>query len=141
MALSAHPIDSESPDGVLSARGGPPVLAGRQGWDRDAGTGASDATEHSEQRQEMRPLLAVFRAIQAVRSTLTSLVDAFPPYLHIEGRLTAKEHRPSGAYYLLVDTEVVEVDWLTYETLVVGEPLRVRATRTHKAVNIDRLVP
>ena len=93
------------------------------------------------QRREMKPLVAIFRAVQGVRSALASLVDAFPPYLYIEGRLTAKERGPNGAHYLLVDTEVVEVDWLTYETLVVGEPLRVRATRTHKAVNIDRLVP
>ena len=108
--------------------------------DRDAGTGASDATEHSEQRQEMRPLLAVFRAIQAVRSTLTSLVDAFPPYLQIEGRLTAKEHRPRRI--LPAGRHRGGGGRLAHlRTLVVGEPLRVRATRTHKAVNIDRLVP
>ncbi len=89
----------------------------------------------------MRPIIGTFRAIQGARSALTSLIDVFPPYLYIEGRLTAKEHRRNGAYYLLVDAEVVEVDWLTYETLVVGEPLRIRATRTHKAVSIDRLVP
>ena len=89
----------------------------------------------------MRALGAVARPIQVAASALSSLVDAFPPYHYIEGRLAAKEHRPTGAYYLLVNAEVVEVDWLTYETLVVGEPLRVRATRTHKAVSIDRLVP
>ena len=89
----------------------------------------------------MKAVWAVARPIQVAASALSSLIDALPPYLYIEGRLAAKEHRPAGGYYLLVDTEVVEVDWLTYETLVVGEPLRVRATRTHKAVSIDRLVP
>ena len=89
----------------------------------------------------MRALGAVARPIQVAASALSSLVDAFPPYVYVEGRLAAKEHRPAGGYYLLVDAEVVEVDWLTYETLVVGEPLRVRATRSHKAVSIDRLVP
>ncbi len=69
------------------------------------------------------------------------MADAFPPYQYVEGRLTAKDQRPDGAYFLLVENEVVEVDWLTYETLAVGEPLRIRATRTGRAVSIDRLVP
>ena len=141
MALRTGQVDPESADSVLSVRGGPALLGGQRRWERDPGTGAPTEAENSARNGTMRALGTVARPIQAVASALSSLIDALPPYLYIEGRLAAKEHRPTGAYYLLVDTEVVEVDWLTYETLVVGEPLRVRATRTHKALSIDRLVP
>ena len=67
-------------------------------------------------------------------------LDAVPPYRLIEGRLTAKESN-DGAYYILVDSRMVEVDGLTYETLIEGEALRIRATRSFRAINIDRLVP
>ena len=80
----------------------------------------------------------LWRALKAVGRAVG---DAVPPYRRIEGRLVAKEPGPEGKHYILVDSEVVEVDWLTFETLEVGEPLRIRCTRDNKAINIDRLVP
>ena len=46
-----------------------------------------------------------------------------------------------SSYFLLVDGEIVEVDWLTFDTLMIGEALRIRSTRDNKAINIDRLLP
>ena len=77
---------------------------------------------------------------RAVSETLTAVLDPLPPYKWIEGRLDAKEQR-FGRYFLLVDREIVEVDWLTFDTLDEGEALKIRSTRSNKAISIDRLVP
>lgn len=79
--------------------------------------------------------------VRRLRSAAASLVDAMPPYRRVEGRLTAKEAGPDGAFYLLVDDEIVEVDRLTFDALMVGEALRILSTRANQAINIDRLVP
>ena len=70
-----------------------------------------------------------------------SWLEALPPYKKIEGRLDAKEMASDGTCLLLVDSQMVEVDSLTYDLLLEGEALRIRATRSYKAINIDRLVP
>ena len=77
---------------------------------------------------------------RVVSEALGALLDPLPPYKWIEGRLDAKEHR-FGRHFLLVDREIVEVDWLTFETLSEGEALKVRSTRSNRALSIDRLVP
>ena len=87
------------------------------------------------------PLELAMRLWRAVLVTINSAVDAVPPYRKIEGRLDAKEASHDGSYYLAVDTEIVEVDRLTFDTLMVGEALRIRCTRSMKAINIDRLIP
>ena len=69
------------------------------------------------------------------------MVDALPPYKRIEGILADKGTDPRGNHYLLVGTEIIGVDWLTFELLIIGEPLRIRATRANQAINIDRLSP
>jgi hypothetical protein len=66
---------------------------------------------------------------------------AVPPYRRFEGTLTSKEARPDGTYFILVADEIIQVDWLTYDMLMVGEAIRVRATRDNEAINIDRLMP
>ncbi len=81
------------------------------------------------------------RILTGIRARAASLIDAVPPYRRIEGRLTAKEATPDGLYFILVNDEMVEVDWLTFDTLMEGEALRVRSTRAYKAINIDRLSP
>ena len=60
-----------------------------------------------------------------------SIIDPLPPYKWIEGRLDAKEQR-FGRHFLLVDGEIVEVDWLTFETLAEGEALKIRSTRSNQ---------
>ena len=69
------------------------------------------------------------------------MVDALPPYKRIEGLLTDKGTDTRGNHYILVNEEIIGVDWLTYETLMLGEALRIRATRANQAINIDRLSP
>lgn len=75
-----------------------------------------------------------------VTRALAAVLDPLPPYKWIEGRIDAKEQR-FGRHYLLVGSEIVEVDWLTFDTLDEGEALKVRSTRSNKAISIDRLVP
>ena len=72
---------------------------------------------------------------------LWHLADAFPPYLVAEGPLETKETDDADRYYLSVASTRVEVDEVTFGTLVVGENLRVRYTRGHRAISIDRLMP
>ena len=69
------------------------------------------------------------------------MVDALPPYKRVEGLLADKGTDTRGNYYILVGTEIIDVDWLTFELLMIGEPLRIRATRANQAINIDRLSP
>ena len=76
-----------------------------------------------------------------VRNIVATVLYAIPPYKRIEGNLISKEARPDGTYFILVAEEIIEVDWLTYEMLMVGEALRIRATRDNEAINIDRLMP
>ncbi len=82
--------------------------------------------------------VAVMRRIGA---SAQSVVSAAPPYRRIEGSLVAKEAMANGRFFILVAAEIVEVDWLTYETLIEGEALRIRATRDNRALSIDRLLP
>lgn len=89
----------------------------------------------------MSPSAIAKRLRQALKSMLGALLAALPPYRRIEGALVAKEAREDGSYFLLVDGEIVEVDWLTFDTLMIGEALRIRSTRDNKAINIDRLLP
>ena len=76
-----------------------------------------------------------------IRHITAWVLYAVPPYRRFEGNLTSKEARPDGTYFILVADEIIQVDWLTYEMLMVGEALRVRATRDNEAINIDRLMP
>ena len=64
-----------------------------------------------------------------------------PPYRYHNGVLISKEDRQDGHYYILVEQQIIEVDWLTFETLIEGEALRIRSTRDNKAISIDRLLP
>ncbi|MCH8205529.1 MAG: hypothetical protein IH956_00815 [Chloroflexi bacterium] len=76
-----------------------------------------------------------------LKSWLWNLADAFPPYRIAEGLLEGKETDAGDRYYVTVGSAKVEVDEDTFKTLVVGENLRVRYTRGHRAINIDRLMP
>ena len=78
--------------------------------------------------------------IRALSEAFAAFVDPLPPYKWLEGRLDAKEHR-FGRHFLLVNREIVEVDQITFDTLTEGEALKVRSTRSNRAISIDRLVP
>ena len=79
------------------------------------------------------------RILHIIRTRAVSFVDTVPPYKRVEGLLMAKEATPDGRYYLLVKEEMIEVDWLTFDTLMEGEALRIRSTRGYKAISIDRI--
>lgn len=89
----------------------------------------------------MSPLAIGMWLGRTVRNIVALVLNAVPPYKRIEGNLVSKEARPDGTYFILVADEIIEVDWLTYEMLMVGEALRIRATRDNEAINIDRLMP
>ena len=69
-----------------------------------------------------------------------SLWDTFPPYHVFEGVLQGKEKNGDGRSYLIVGSHKVEVDQSTFDKLVLGERLRVRSTRRHRTINIDRFL-
>ena len=79
--------------------------------------------------------------LRRVGTSAQGALSTVPPYRRIEGSLVAKEAVGNGRYFILVDAEIVEVDWLTFETLIEGEALRIRATRDNRALSIDRLLP
>ena len=79
--------------------------------------------------------------LRRIGTTAQGMVSAAPPYRRIEGSLVAKEAMANGRFFILVDAEIVEVDWLTFEMLIEGEALRIRTTRDNRALSIDRLLP
>ena len=79
--------------------------------------------------------------LRGIGTSAQGFVSTAPPYRRIEGSLIAKEAMANGRFFLLVDAEIVEVDWLTFEMLIEGEALRIRATRDNRALTIDRLLP
>ena len=83
----------------------------------------------------------VIRFQRWLKGWIWNLADAIPPYKIAEGHLDAKEPGTNGRYYIRVGSARVEVDLATFETLDVGESLRVRYTRGNRAINIDRLLP
>ena len=92
-------------------------------------------------QREMHCSAVVNWLLRALNSAARAVLNAIPPYRRIEGHLMDKEAGRDGSYYILVDEEMVEVDSLTFETLMVGEALRIRTTRDNRAINIDRLMP
>ena len=83
----------------------------------------------------------IHRLANFLRSWVAAMVDALPPYKRVEGLLADKGTDAYGDYQILVGDEIIGVDWLTYEMLIIGEPLRIRATRANQAISIDRLSP
>ena len=79
--------------------------------------------------------------LRTISIILTTLKDAIPPYRKIEGVLDCKESSKDDNYFLLVGNEIIQVDELTFSELMVGEALRIRSTRSMKAISIDRLTP
>ena len=83
----------------------------------------------------------IYKLARFFRRWGAAMIDALPPYKRIAGLLSHKDVDSRGNHRILVEGEIVGVDWLTYNTLMIGEPLRIRATRANQAINIDRLLP
>ena len=89
----------------------------------------------------MNPLRVLGSVAMTIQRSMASLIDAVPPYHFFEGPLTDKAQDKDGKCWIRCGGNRVEVDPFTYETLEVGERLRLRYTRRNRAVSIDRLVP
>ena len=80
--------------------------------------------------------------VESVTKYVNGLIDLFPPYKIIEGLLEGKEHLDGSPIYVIhVASLKIEVDSYTFDILMIGERLKVRHTRSNKAINIDRLIP
>ena len=73
---------------------------------------------------------------------MISFVDSCPPYIQIEGLLEGKEVlEDNDKTVIYISSKRVEVDPYTFGILMIGENLRIRSTRSYRAVSIDRIVP
>ena len=73
---------------------------------------------------------------------MISFVDSCPPYIHIEGLLEGKEVLDDNDKTVIyISSKRVEVDSYTFGILMIGENLRIRSTRSYRAVSIDRIIP
>ena len=73
---------------------------------------------------------------------MISFVDSCPPYIHIDGLLEGKEVLDENDKTVIyISSKRVEVDSYTFGILMIGENLRIRSTRSYRAVSIDRIIP
>ena len=73
---------------------------------------------------------------------MISFVDSCPPYIHIEGLLEGKEVLDDNDKTVIyISSKRVDVDPYTFGILMIGENLRIRSTRSYRAVSIDRIIP
>ena len=73
---------------------------------------------------------------------MISFVDSCPPYIHIDGLLEGKEVLDDNDKTVIyISSKRVEVDSYTFGILMIGENLRIRSTRSYRAVSIDRIIP
>lgn len=85
--------------------------------------------------------LILFPFIRFVQ-VMISFVDSCPPYIYIEGLLEGKEVlNDDEKTVIYISSKRVEVDPYTFGILMIGENLRIRSTRSYRAVSIDRIIP
>ena len=83
----------------------------------------------------------IITIVKYLISKLSSIIDILPPYIISEGLLDAKEITSDGNYYINVGSIKGKIDNHTYDSLIIGENLRVRHTKKGKIINIDRMIP
>ena len=86
----------------------------------------------------MNILIAI---VKYLISKLSSIIDILPPYIITEGLLDAKEITSDGNHYINVGSIKGKIDNYTYDSLIIGENLRVRHTKKGRIVNKDRMIP
>ncbi len=74
-----------------------------------------------------------------MQSLWKSIKGNLPPYREVLGPIKSKETRDDGIPCILVNGSLVEVDAVTFSRLSVGDNLKIRFTRTAKAISIDKL--
>ena len=74
-----------------------------------------------------------------MQSLWKSIKDNLPPYYEVQGPIKSKETSDEGILCILVNALLVEVDAVTFSRLSVGDNVKVRFTRTAKAISIDKL--
>ena len=86
-------------------------------------------------------VFVLFPFIKFIQAMI-SFVDSCPPYIHIEGLLEGKEVLDDNDKTVIyISSKRVEVDPYTFGILMIGENLRIRSTRSYRAVSIDRIIP
>ena len=87
-------------------------------------------------------MLILKNATRYISRFVYDIFDAVPPYRYAEGLLEGKEYLDEKDRYVIsVASARVEVDGFTFDNLMIGEQVKVRLTRTGRAVNIERMVP
>ena len=78
--------------------------------------------------------------IHYLKQAAYNLFDLVPPYHTILGELKRKEFSPDNFAYLIVGKERVLVDPFVFDLLEEGEQVKIRSTRSRRAISIERLV-
>lgn len=83
-------------------------------------------------------------SVQSIKNYLKqaayNLVDLVPPYHTIVGELKRKEFSSDNSPYLIVGRERILVDPSVFDLLQEGEQLKIRSTRSKRAISIERLI-
>ena len=67
-------------------------------------------------------------------------MDIIPPYRVTEGLLENKEE-DEGEFFIHVSSKKIRVDEHSFTLLMIGENIKVMATRNQRAITIERLLP
>ncbi|MCL0105182.1 hypothetical protein M1N90_00290 [Dehalococcoidia bacterium] len=70
----------------------------------------------------------------------SNILDIIPPYQVTEGLLENKEEG-DGDFFIHVSSKKIRVDEHTFTLLMIGENIKVMATRSRRAITIERLLP
>lgn len=70
----------------------------------------------------------------------SNFMDIIPPYQMTEGLLENKEEG-EGEFFIHVSSKKIRVDEHSFTLLMIGENIKVMATRNHRAITIERLLP
>ena len=73
-------------------------------------------------------------------SFFSNILDIIPPYQVTEGLLENKEE-DNGDFFIHVSSKKILVDEHTFALLMIGENIKVMATRSTRAITIERLLP
>ena len=90
-----------------------------------------------EQSESMSIWEITKAASQKARSWIRGAADALPPYYVIEGEILDRRAGRSGEPLIIVNGAPISVDRPTFDSLAVGQRVKVRYTRAARAISID----
>ena len=104
-------------------------------WDRDRGSSSSATSHLRGLTAKVACLLTGFS--KAIESLVRSIFDAIPPYRVSRGRVDAKGFTHEGLPFIAVSSKRIIMDRHTFDILSVGQRVKIRYTRTAKAIDIE----